>query len=186
MGTDRSWSRRQVLQGAFGVGTAAIGVGTATEGAAWATSTRLPPRSQWRHPGSLPNPKLPEGTDTIPEIDHIVIVMQENHSFDNYLGMLGRGDGLTLDHTGRPTNTNPNPSGGYVRAFHETDTAQAGSVTQTWNASHLQYGNGRNDGFIGPESSSDWSMAYYTGEEIPFYHSLAKTFPVCDRSFCSV
>ena len=112
--------------------------------------------------------------------------MQENHSFDNYLGMLGRGDGFTLDNKGRPTNTNPDPTGGYVRAFHETDTAQAGHVTQTWNASHLQYGNGRNDGFIGPESSNDWSMAYYTGEEIPFYHSLAKTFPVCDRYFCSV
>jgi phospholipase C len=186
MGTDRNWSRRQVLQGALGVGAAAIGVSAATEGATWGTSTRLPPRSQWRHPGSLPNPKLPEGTDTLPEIDHIVVVMQENHSYDNYLGMLGRGDGLTLDHKGRPTNTNPDPTGGYVRAFHESDTAQAGHVTQTWNASHLQYGNGRNNGFIGPESSSDWSMAYYTGDEIPFYHSLAKAFPLCDRYFCSV
>ena len=75
---------------------------------------------------------------------------------------------------------------GYVRAFHETDTSQAGHVTQSWDASHLQYADGRNNGFIGPESSSDWSMAYYTGEEIPFYHSLAKTFPLCDRYFCSV
>src|SRR6202046_4025961 len=127
----------------------------------------LPPRSEWRHPGSLPDPSLPAGTDTLPQIDHIVVVMQENHSFDNYLGMLGRG-------------------GGYVRAFHETDTLQAGHVTQSWDASHLQYAGGRNDGFIGPESSSDWSMAYYTGEEIPFYYSLARTFPVCDRYFCSV
>jgi phospholipase C len=186
MGTERNWSRRQVLQGALGIGAAAIGTSAAIEGQAWGTSTRLPPRSQWRHPGSLPDPKVPEGTDTLPEIDHIVVVMQENHSFDNYLGMLGRGDGLTLDNKGRPTNTNPDPTGEYVRAFHETDTAQAGHVTQSWNASHLQFGNGRNDGFIGPESSSDWSMAYYTGEEIPFYHSLAKTFPVCDRYFCSV
>ena len=124
--------------------------------------------------------------DTVPEIDHIVVVMQENHSFDNYLGMLGRGDGFTLDQKGRPRNTNPDPTGGYVRAFHETDTSQAGHVTQSWNASHLQYAGGRNDGFIGPESSSDWSMAYYTGEEIPFYYSLAGTFPLCDRYFCSV
>ncbi len=115
-----------------------------------------------------------------------MVVMQENHSFDNYLGMLGRGDGFALDRKGRPTNTNPDPSGGYVRAFHETDTAQAGHVTQSWNASHLQYANGRNDGFIGPESSDAWSMSYYTGEEIPFYYSFARTFPVCDRYFCSV
>ena len=122
----------------------------------------------------------------MPEIDHIVVVMQENHSFDNYLGMLGRGDGFTLDHKGHPRNTNPDPTGGYVRAFHETDTIQAGHVTQSWNASHLQYAGGRNNGFIGPDSSSDWSMAYYTGEEIPFYYSLARTFPLCDRYFSSV
>jgi phospholipase C len=190
MNERRSWSRREVLQSAVGVGAAAIGAGAiaTTAGAAPAgtTSRHLPPRSQWRHPGTRPYPKLPEGTDTLPEIDHIVVVMQENHSFDNYLGTLGRGDGLTLDSKGRPTNTNPDPTGAYVRSFHETNTRQAGHVTQSWNASHLQYANGRNNGFIGPESSSDWSMSYYTGEEIPFYHSLAKTFPLCDRYFCSV
>src|ERR1700722_20221376 len=153
----RSWSRREVLQSAVGVGAAAIGAGAiaTTAGSAGAapagtTSRHLPPRSQWRHPGTRPYPKLPEGTDTLPEIDHIVVVMQENHSFDNYLGTLGRGDGFTLDHRGRPTNTNPDPSGGYVRAFHETDTLQAGHVSQSWDASHLQYGGGRHDGVIGP------------------------------------
>ena len=174
------------------MGATTIGLGAGTTGAASAGSraptaqSSLPPRSRWRHPGSRPDPSLPEGTDTMPEIDHIVVVMQENHSFDNYLGMLGRGDGFNLDRHGRPRNTNPDPTGGYVRAFHETDTSQAGHVTQTWDASHIQYAQGRNDGFIGPESSSDWSMAYYTGEEIPFYYSLARTFPLCDRYFCSV
>ncbi len=175
------------------MGAATIGLSAGTIDSASAATklaaapfSGLPPRSRWRHPGSRPDPSLPEGTDTMPEIDHIVVVMQENHSFDNYLGMLGRGDGFTLDRQGRPRNTNPDPTGGYVRAFHETDTSQAGHVTQTWDASHIQYGQGRNDGFIGPESSSDWSMAYYTGEEIPFYYSLARTFPLCDRYFCSV
>ncbi len=174
------------------MGAAAIGVGACTTESSSpgprtpASYGSLPPRSQWRRPGSRPDPSLPEGTDTLPQIDHIVVVMQENHSFDNYLGMLGRGDGLTLDRRGRPTNTNPDPLGDYVRAFHESDTCQAGTVTQTWDASHIQYGHGRNDGFIGPDSSSAWSMAYYTGQEIPFYYSLAGTFPVCDRYFCSV
>jgi phospholipase C len=189
---DKGLSRRQVLQGALGVGAAAVGVGVGSAPSASASTNgaashaRLPPRSEWRRPGSRPDPSLPEGTDTLPQIDHIVVVMQENHSFDNYLGMLGRGDGFTLDRHGRPENTNPNPGGGYVRAFHETDTLQAGHVTQSWDASHLQYANGRNDGFIGPDSSSNWSMAYYTSEEIPFYYSLAGTFPLCDRYFCSV
>jgi len=111
--------------------------------------------------------------------------MQENHSFDNYLGMLGKGDGFTLDRTGQPINSNPNPSGGYVRAFHQTDTCQPGSVSQSWNNSHIQYDDGRNEGFV-RSGSGVWAMTYFDQSDIPFYYSLAKTFPLCDRYFCSV
>jgi phospholipase C len=38
----------------------------------------------------LPYPALPAGTDTIPQIEHIVVLMMENHSYDNRLGMLRR------------------------------------------------------------------------------------------------
>ena len=41
-----------------------------------------------RQPGSLPYPDLPAGTNTIPNIAHIVVLMMENHSYDNKLGML--------------------------------------------------------------------------------------------------
>ena len=53
--------------------------------------------------GSRPVPELAEGTDLLPQIRHIVVLMMENHSFDNYFGMLGRGDGFTLDFDGRPS-----------------------------------------------------------------------------------
>ena len=49
-----------------------------------------------REPGSRPFPGRPAGTDSLPGIDHIVILMKENHSYDNYFGMLGHGDGFTL------------------------------------------------------------------------------------------
>ena len=39
-------------------------------------------------PGERPRPDLPDGTDLIPKIKHIVVLMQENHSYDNYLGTL--------------------------------------------------------------------------------------------------
>ncbi len=45
-------------------------------------------------PGRLPAPDQPAGTDLLPQIKHIVVLMMENHSYDNYLGMLagpGRG-----------------------------------------------------------------------------------------------
>ena len=55
-------------------------------------------RAGLRRPGSLPDPRLPAGTDTIPQIEHIVVVMMENHSYDNHLGMLRRpgADGFRL------------------------------------------------------------------------------------------
>ncbi len=62
-------------------------------------------------PGSRPNPTLPEGTDTMPKIEHIVVVMMENHSFDDRFGMLGRGDGFKLDSSGRPLDANPMADG---------------------------------------------------------------------------
>ena len=49
-----------------------------------------------RSPDSLPFPDLPAGTDTMPAIEHVVVLVMENHSFDNVLGMLGRGDGFRL------------------------------------------------------------------------------------------
>jgi phospholipase C len=137
-----------------------------------------------RPPGSLPQPKLPPGTDTLPKIDHIIVVMMENHSFDNYLGMLGRGDGFELDGRGRPTATNPDAGGNLVRAFRMPSTCQLDRQPgQNWNASHIQYDNGRNDGFV--RSSGPVAMAYWTKADIPFYYSLARTFPVCDRWFGS-
>ena len=46
-------------------------------------------------PGERPRPDLPPGSDLIPKIKHIVVLMMENHSYDNYLGMLaGRGEGF--------------------------------------------------------------------------------------------
>src|ERR1700712_4167591 len=81
-----------------------------------------------RRPGSRPNPTLPEGTDTLPKIEHIVVVMMENHSFDGRFGMLGRGDGFKLDSSGRPLDANPMADGRLVRAFHMPSTCQLNSA----------------------------------------------------------
>src|SRR6266542_4331591 len=137
-----------------------------------------------RPPGSLPHPKLPVGTETLPKIDHIVVVMMENHSYDNYLGMLGRGDGFELDRGGHPTAANPDDDGNLVRAFRMPSTCQLERAPgQNWNASHIQYDDGRNDGFV--RASGPVSMGYWTKDDLPFYYGLARTFPLCDRWFGS-
>src|SRR5579875_1049540 len=60
----------------------------------------------------LPEPSLPPGTDLLPQIRHIVVLMMENHSYDNDLGMLaGRGEGFRLAGDGEPDAWNPDADG---------------------------------------------------------------------------
>ena len=77
-----------------------------------------------RAPGSVPDPTKPIGADTMPGIDHIVVLMLENHTYDNLLGMLDRGNGFRLDANGNPTATNPYPDGSVQHAFHMSTTCQ--------------------------------------------------------------
>ncbi|MGZ4332902.1 MAG: phospholipase C [Gaiellaceae bacterium] len=118
--------------------------------------------------GDRPYPRVPTGTDTLPQIDRIVVLMMENHSFDNHLGALTR----------KGVDVKP---GGPVAP----STCQAGyTISQSWDASHQCWDGGRNDHFsevCGPES-----LYHYTSDQFPFYYGLASVFPLCDRYFCSV
>src|ERR1700691_5430131 len=95
-------------------------------------------RRTGKPPGSRPRPTLPEGTDLLPSIKHIVVLMMENHSYDNYLGMLqGRGAGCALGSDGRPEAANRGRDGEVIRAFHLSSPLQHGGVpSQSWHASH--------------------------------------------------
>ncbi|MDQ2726677.1 MAG: hypothetical protein M3Y91_02150 [Actinomycetota bacterium] len=141
---------------------------------------------------SPPSPDCPVGSDTLPEIRHIVVLMMENHSYDNYLGMLERGDGLPRDQAGRPAATNPTRGGRSVAAHRLASTTQYPDVpSQSWIASHEQWSEGRNDGFVrsaedqGQPVGPGIGMGYWTEEDLPFYYALARTFPLCDRWFSS-
>ncbi|KAF8813398.1 phosphoesterase-domain-containing protein [Phlegmacium glaucopus] len=154
-----------------------------TASAALAALGRAP--STLRGPGSLPNPHLPAGTDTMPEIEHIVLVMLENHSFDNIFGLLGRGDGLHISHNGTVTASNPYTNGSVQHAFEMPNTCQSGHISQEWQVSHVAYNNGSMDGFV-RDIISPQSMGYFTQRHLPFTWDLAKHFPISDRWFSSV
>ena len=135
-----------------------------------------------------PDPSLAAGTDRVPEIRHIVLLMMENHSFDNYLGHLGRGDGLS-----EPPPCNPRADGQPVPVHHLASTTQRkGAPSQSWRSSHIQYGEGRNDGFVAaiedltPGADATLGMGSWNGADLPFYHGLAGTFPLADRWFSSL
>ncbi len=150
----------------------------------------VPPPS--RQAGSLPFPHEAPGTvNGAMPFDHIVVVMMENHSFDNLLGALslGRADvnGLTFDGFGNATNSNPgaNHTPAQVHAFPLANTAQAKNVSQSWKATHEQIAGGQMNGFVRSSGAVE-PMGYYTPEVLPFAYSLASTFTLADQWFCSV
>ena len=75
-------------------------------------------RTRPGRPGDRPDPSRPAGTDMLPQIKHIVVLIMENHSFDNYLGTLGRGEGFPLGEDGTPDAENPDSAGTMIRAYH--------------------------------------------------------------------
>jgi phospholipase C len=170
-------SRRAVVQG-LAVGAAGLAMG----GCRWPIG-QWPPHRRIKEAGERPNRRLPEGTDVLPQIEHIVVYMQENHSYDSYFGTFPRGDGYRM-RRGVPRNTNPGTDGTPVGVFHSDDTCQPGrGVSQNWRNTHLQINGGRMDGFLFNDNTN--AMKYWDGGEVPFYWSLANTFPLCDRWFAS-
>jgi phospholipase C len=154
--------------------------------------------------GPLPRPSLPAGTDLLPQLRHIVVLMMENHSYDNYLGMLqGRGEGFPLGPDGQPEVANETAAGGTVAAHRLSATVQRPHIpSQSWHASHHQWGDGKNDGFVTSTqvvvpaggavdpakcqgAGAAVGMGYWTEADLPFYYGLARTFPLADRWFCS-
>ncbi len=176
-------SRRRFLKGA-GAGAAALAVG------AWGTGIGAASAATRRRPlalGARPNAALPAGVDTMPQVEHVIIYMQENRSYDHYFGMLGRGDGFTLDGAGNPTNANPDPDGNPVTVFKSEvlcdDVPGAG---QSWNDTHRSINGGAMDGFVTVADGGPGSMQYFEDDVLPFYWGLAETFVLCDRWFTSV
>jgi phospholipase C len=184
--SDGALSRRTLLRGAAG-GAALLATGGLP---AWARFPATAAAAHLRRPDSRPFPHLPAGFSSMPEIEHIVVLIMENHSFDNLLGMLpyqvpGREsvDGLTR-RKGKFHDVNRDVHGRRVFAAHGSSPCQlTGAPTQSWNASHESYDGGRNDGFV--KASGPIAMRFWDQQDLPFTYSLAKHFPVGERFFCS-
>jgi len=150
---------------------------------------------------TAPSPVTPSQAQQLSTaIDHVVVLMQENRSFDEYFGMLKAYD-PTLDVEPLSLDaSNPNPSGGPpVKVFHQTLLCDSEDVAHGWPASHQQWNNGANDGFTTTNIDDDATvenphldpngrraMGYYTEQEIPYYYQLYSTFAIGDRYFSSL
>lgn len=128
------------------------------------------------------------------QIDHLIILVMENRSFDHYLGALtleGRGD---VEGLPSPLPANPTRRGRLVAA-KSLDVVPPGYADppHDWGAMHEKWNNGTNDGFVRSYQRKHPGdgylrvpMGFYTRKTLPVYYQLAAQFTVCDRWFASI
>ncbi|MFJ8025249.1 alkaline phosphatase family protein [Streptomyces sp. NPDC096311] len=144
----------------------------------------------------------PREHGSLRDIEHVVLLMQENRSFDHYFGTLPGVRGFAdpaapaLDN-GRSVFYQPdavNPKG-YLLPFHlDTHASSAQAIPSTshaWSVQHDAWNGGKMDRWLPAHRKADgvngpYVMGYYTREDIPFQFALAETFTICDHYFCSV
>jgi phospholipase C len=164
--------------------------GTATTGAAALALSAFPPSI--RRALALPaNNK----TGTIMDVEHIVILMQENRSFDHYFGTLmgvrGFGDRFPIPlPKGRNVWQQTSDAAGtqVVLPYHldkaKGNALRAGQTSHDWADGQNAWDGGRN--YQWPRYKSTLSMGYYTEAEVPYQMALANAFTLCDGYHCSM
>ncbi len=132
------------------------------------------------------------GTGTIKDVKHIVILMQENRSFDHYFGTMkgvrGFGDRHTIPLPGdRPVWAQSNG----VRElppFHldteKTNALKVPGTPHSFSDAQAAWNQGKFGNW--PKYKTDYSMGYYKREDIPFQFALAEAFTICDAYHCSI
>ncbi|MEU9097854.1 alkaline phosphatase family protein [Streptomyces sp. NPDC048361] len=136
------------------------------------------------------------------DVEHVVMLMQENRSFDHYFGTLSGVRGFSDPQAlklpnGRsvfyqPDTVNPK---GYLLPFHldtRSTSAQAiPSTSHAWAVQHQAWNGGKMDQWLPAHRKADgvngpYVMGYYTRKDIPFQFALAETFTICDNYYSSV
>jgi phospholipase C len=177
-------TRRQALQAgaAFGLSAAA--------------AAALPP-------GVLRALAAPPAPGKLGDIDHIIISIQENRSFDHYFGTYKGVRGFADTSITQPDGSSIFAQKGYagfpdnrLYPFRLDTQASTGECTpdvdHTWAGQHSSLHGGANDNWLPSHIKADGAaigpsvMGYYTRDDLPFYYALADAFTLCDHYHCSV
>ncbi|MFH8398371.1 phosphocholine-specific phospholipase C [Streptomyces anulatus] len=176
-------SRRRL----FALGGGALGAAAA--GSFLPPSLQAAIAAQPAHAGS--------GGGGLGSIKHVVILMQENRSFDHYFGTLrgvrGFGDRNAIElPTGGTVFEQPAAAGSTVLPFpvrgaaeeQKKDLQYIGALDHSWNGGAKAWGGGWMNGWISAKTAA--TMAYYDRRDIPLHYELADTFTVCDAYHSSI
>ncbi len=160
-------------------------------------------------------PPPPPHVGSINDVNHIIILMQENRSFDHYFGKLGayrvkqglpaEVDGLPLDDKDNVKFFNLGRDGSFIPVFHMTSVCQE-NLSSAWNESRAVVNHAQQnypiakpkmDGFasVAGKFSADEghqdvvgkrAMGYFTERELPYYYYMATQFATSDRFFSPI
>ncbi|MFJ4438162.1 phosphocholine-specific phospholipase C [Streptomyces sp. NPDC088923] len=138
-------------------------------------------------------------TGTLKDAKHIVILMQENRSFDHYFGMLkgvrGFSDRSTVEIAGgHSVFEQPNGTGRHypwqlsaTKASGGSDPERlaqcSGDLAHDWTSQHEAWNGGRMDAWVAAKGLR--SLGYLTRDDIPFHYALADTWTICDAYHAS-
>lgn len=124
--------------------------------------------------------------ETATPIKHVISLMQENHSFDNYFGTYPGADGIPV---GTCVPWDPkDPEGGCLEPFPIAGRpiVDLGHSSSVWDA---QYNDGAMDGFLkvfeGQRDGADLALGYYDDADLPYYWNVADNYVLFDRFFSS-
>ncbi|PWI44433.1 phospholipase C, phosphocholine-specific [Streptomyces sp. ICBB 8177] len=131
-------------------------------------------------------------TGSLKDVEHIVVLMQENRSFDHYFGTLrgvrGFGDPRPVTQpSGKPVWYQSDGTKD-VLPFHP-DAKELGlqflqDLDHDWNSGHAAFDQGKYDSWVPAKTAT--TMAHLTRDDIPFHYALADAFTICDSYHCSL
>jgi phospholipase C len=140
----------------------------------------------------------PQGS-TYLDAEHVVILMQENRSFDHAYGSLRGTRGFNDPRAvmlpdGNPVWLQTNAAGETYAPFRlnikETKATWMGSLPHGWPDQGEARHDGKHDRWLIAKKLNDFpqvplTLGYYIREDLPFYYALADAFTICDQNFCS-
>jgi phospholipase C len=121
------------------------------------------------------------------KIQHVVVIMQENRTFDSYFGTFPGAAGIPVNASGVPTVCVPDPAtGGCDRPYHDTSDINYGGPHGA-SSGLLDINGGSMDGFVAQAETAPTPrmdvMGYHTASELPTYWAYARQFGLQDHMF---
>ena len=171
-GPPRGLTRRQFVKGAAAVAGAIALPGYGGEAGGRDTGSSPSVASS-----SLPRPEHSG-------IDHVVVVMMENRSFDHFLGWVPGADGVQAGILQKDANGVEHESFDLAPNFQNCDLADP---DHTYDGGRVEIDGGAMDGFLLPQPPGDkFPIGYYTADSLPFFKGCAENWTICDRYFSGI